>query len=188
MLEFTIYFIASIIILIGAINWGTIGFFGVNLIKQLNDYTFQNTSFEQVIYILIGLAGVYMLFNRTYYLPFLGKMAFPPSAISLHENNSQNTKTFNLEDLGDAKMVVYWAAKSGNGVEDHKTAYGDYSNYGVTKVEDGKATIKVECPQNYKVKQFGVFEKQLSKHVHYRTIHDDGLFSAIRTLDVSKSC
>ncbi len=66
MYSFTLYLIASIIILIGAINWGMIGFFGINLVKQFNDLTLNSNSFENIIYIIVGLAGIFMLFNRTF--------------------------------------------------------------------------------------------------------------------------
>lgn len=190
MQSFTVHLICAIIILVGAINWGSIGLFGINLVKSLNDVTFQNTSFEQMIYIIVGLAGLYMMFNRTYYLPFLGKTVMPPSAMQEHQINSNTAKTFELDNLDDANLVVYWAAKpsTSNEMAGPEKAYEDYSNYGVSKVVDGKATIKVECPQQYQVNKFGIMKKVLPKHVHYRTIHSNGIFSEIRTLDVSGSC
>ena len=190
MLSFTIHLICAIIILIGAINWGSIGLFGLNLVKQLNDVTFQSTSFEQLIYILVGLAGLYMLFSRTYYLPFLGKTVMPPSALPEYTTKSQTAKTFELDGLEDAKLVVYWAAKpkSSDVMTSYQEAYDDYSNYGVSKVENGKATIKVECPQQYFVNKFGIKKSVLPKHVHYRTIHSNGIFSEIKTMNVDDSC
>ena len=48
--------IAFILVLIGAINWGLIGFFEFDLVAAL----FGNmTTFSRIIYGLVGLAGLY---------------------------------------------------------------------------------------------------------------------------------
>lgn len=49
--------IARILVLIGAINWGTIGFFHFNLV----DFFFGNTVVERVIYDIIGVAAIYLI-------------------------------------------------------------------------------------------------------------------------------
>lgn len=50
--------IAFILVLIGAINWGLIGFFEFDLIAAL----FGNmTTFSRIIYGLVGLAGLYSI-------------------------------------------------------------------------------------------------------------------------------
>ncbi len=49
---------ALILVVIGAINWGLIGFFKFDLVASL----FGNMSgFSRVIYALIGLAGLYAI-------------------------------------------------------------------------------------------------------------------------------
>ena len=49
------------IVIIGAINWGLIGFFGFDLINVV----FGNmTLFSRIIYAIVGLSGLYAL---TYY-------------------------------------------------------------------------------------------------------------------------
>lgn len=46
------------IVIIGAINWGFIGFFGLDLVSWL----FGNMSlFSRVIYGIVGIAGLYMI-------------------------------------------------------------------------------------------------------------------------------
>lgn len=52
--------IASILIIIGALNWGLYGLFKIDLIKQL--FGGYNNPIGRVIYILVGLAGLYALF------------------------------------------------------------------------------------------------------------------------------
>jgi hypothetical protein len=50
---------ALTVVIIGAVNWGLLGFFNFNLVGLL---TGGGTSFiARVIYALVGVAGVYML-------------------------------------------------------------------------------------------------------------------------------
>mgnify|MGYP002561389167 CR=1 FL=1 len=52
-------FTALTLVIIGAINWGLIGFFNFNLVGML---TGGSTSLiARVIYALVGIAGIYML-------------------------------------------------------------------------------------------------------------------------------
>ncbi|MEA4825829.1 DUF378 domain-containing protein [Clostridium sp. JNZ J1-5] len=54
----TLDVIALILVVIGAINWGLIGFFRFDLVAAL----FGNmSSFTRVIYALVGLAGLYAI-------------------------------------------------------------------------------------------------------------------------------
>ena len=52
--------IASILIIIGALNWGLYGLFKVDLVKRI--FGGYNNPISRIIYILIGLSGVYALF------------------------------------------------------------------------------------------------------------------------------
>lgn len=49
--------LALTIAIIGAVNWGLIGFFGFNLVAWL----FGDTLFASIIYGLVGLSGLYLL-------------------------------------------------------------------------------------------------------------------------------
>ncbi|NEZ47452.1 DUF378 domain-containing protein [Clostridium niameyense] len=54
----TLDIIALVLVVIGAINWGLIGFFRFDLIAAL----FGNLSaFSRVIYALVGIAGLYAI-------------------------------------------------------------------------------------------------------------------------------
>lgn len=54
----TVDYIALIFVIIGAINWGLIGFFGFDLVKMI----FGDMSFvSRVIYSVVGIAGLYAL-------------------------------------------------------------------------------------------------------------------------------
>jgi uncharacterized membrane protein YuzA (DUF378 family) len=48
--------VAYVLILVGAINWGLIGFFGFNLVAALFG---EMSTLSRIIYALVGLAGVY---------------------------------------------------------------------------------------------------------------------------------
>lgn len=50
-------YISLILIVIGAINWGLVGFFNFNLIT----YLFANEMAQRVIYAVVGLAGLWSL-------------------------------------------------------------------------------------------------------------------------------
>lgn len=49
--------IALTIGIIGAINWGLIGFFGFNLVE----FVFRNIWLSRIIYAVVGLCGIYLL-------------------------------------------------------------------------------------------------------------------------------
>ncbi len=49
--------IASILVIIGAINWGLVGLFNLNLVNTIFGYIV-----SRVIYVLVGLSGVWLLF------------------------------------------------------------------------------------------------------------------------------
>lgn len=59
----TLDVIALILVIIGAINWGLIGFFGFDLVAMLFGTM---STFTRVIYALVGIAGLYAfsLFGR----------------------------------------------------------------------------------------------------------------------------
>lgn len=50
---------ALILVIIGALNWGGIGIFGIDLIGSIFGGTYQLIS--RVIYSIVGLAGIYLI-------------------------------------------------------------------------------------------------------------------------------
>ncbi|AXF56110.1 DUF378 domain-containing protein [Salicibibacter kimchii] len=50
---------ALIIAIIGAVNWGLIGFFGFDLVAAI--FGGQSAVFARVIYAIVGLAGLYCI-------------------------------------------------------------------------------------------------------------------------------
>lgn len=59
MLAKVINCIALTLVIVGAINWGLIGFFGFDLVAALFG---DMSGFSRVIYALVGLAGIYSIF------------------------------------------------------------------------------------------------------------------------------
>lgn len=59
---YTLSIIVIILVVIGALNWGWFGLTGTNVISSLNRATFNSVGLERFIYVLVGLAGIYLLF------------------------------------------------------------------------------------------------------------------------------
>lgn len=52
--------IAFGLVIIGALNWGLVGLFGLNLVSMI----FGSMGLENIIYILVGAAAVYSVFDH----------------------------------------------------------------------------------------------------------------------------
>ncbi len=53
----TVDWVAWLAVVIGALNWGLIGVANLNLVERL----FGSSTLSQVVYILVGLGGLYMV-------------------------------------------------------------------------------------------------------------------------------
>ena len=67
--------------------------------------------------------------------------------------------------------MLYWGAKSTTKttINDALNAYGDFSNYGVTYVNnEGKATLYFNCPQPYSTIEMGKSNREtFYRHMHF---------------------
>ena len=54
--------LVTLLIVIGALNWGLVGLFGFNLVGMLFG---EATAITRLIYTVVGLAGIYEAFNVT---------------------------------------------------------------------------------------------------------------------------
>lgn len=174
--------LAIILVLIGAINWGFIALFQIDLVKKLFPRCTQT-----LIYILVAIAAVYLAIQRDTYLPFLGESVFPANLLT-----ERVPTKFNLQvpvQVAPNSYVVYWAStEPGTGAEtpNWKMAYDQYQNSGIVRSnEQGLATLKLNCPQRYTV---GLFNNTLYKHVHYRVAKDNIWLSRVMTVNVEKQC
>ncbi len=52
--------LACVLVIIGAINWGLFGAFDFDIVDQLFGMT---SALARLIYILIGLSGIYLIFK-----------------------------------------------------------------------------------------------------------------------------
>lgn len=55
--------VAVVLIIIGALNWGWIGLTGTNPVHWANTYTFNSVALERIIYVIIGIAGLFALYK-----------------------------------------------------------------------------------------------------------------------------
>ncbi len=51
--------IALVLVIVGAINWGLIGFFQINLVSSI--FGGISTMPERIVYALVGLSGLYCI-------------------------------------------------------------------------------------------------------------------------------
>jgi hypothetical protein len=184
--EIRLSFFARIFLILGGINYLYLamvskgGFLFLTLPKNILN----------IIYFIIGIAALYLMFNRDYYLPFLGETVVP-SIIPLKKDTKNLIKT-TIKNLPPNSTVIYWAAKTGEStILDPYKAYDDYSNSGVSlSNEKGEAEIEYECPVSYKVGKFGFMKKLLPKHIHYRYIDPklQGFMSPVDTIFLNAEC
>ena len=79
--------------------------------------------------------------------------------------------TLNVGKSRAGKLMLYWGARSTTKttINDALEAYGDFSNYGVTRVnKDGKATLYFNCPQPYSTIEMGKSKREtFYRHMHF---------------------
>lgn len=173
------------IVLVGAVNWGLVGAFNVNVVQIISNLFNRNHSeyIQQFLYIVVGLSAIMLIIDRNTFLPFLGPAAFPqPLAEEVVPESKGEMKSVNIKDLPPNVKVIYWAANPSDKIIDNPiTAYGKYENQGITKTNDkGEAVLKVNIPTGYIVPT----GRELKPHVHYRYWNINGLTSEIKTVPV----
>lgn len=166
MKEVYIDMLARVFIVIGSLVFSMVNIFSYKLPKMYNT----------IFSIIVGISALILVFNRDYYLPFLGKCVFPTKS-SNNTSLSLDKKTqVKLDNLPPNVNIVYWASKpNAQGAdtvfEDYIQAYQGTPNSGSQKSnEKGEAVIELLCPSEYKVSKFGIqfLSKKIPRHVHYR--------------------
>ena len=85
----TLYRIALVLVIIGAINWGLIGFFRFDLVASI--FGGQTAAFSRIIYALVGLAGLVSI-------PILMKpLDEGEDTVSNSYTNVSNKPSYNME-------------------------------------------------------------------------------------------
>lgn len=167
------------LIVIGALNWGLIGFFDFNLVEWVGDRTIEHL--DTAVYCLVGISALFYFFARDYYLPFLSRSAFPCGSMTQKVPDNANVDV--PVKVAPGVNVIYWAAEHGDKVvADPWIAYSQYSNAGVVRADqNGTAVLRVRSPAPYNVPG-----RTLSPHIHYRTCDTDGMLSRVQTVFVGE--
>ena len=165
MLNIYIHLIAKVLLILGGINYLLVSLASMDLFSLI-----KNPMLVKTIFILIGLSALYFMFNRDYYLPFLGQTVIPltnPSQAVTQTNTLMIP--VKLSGLPKNTRLLFWAAQGSDDVMDNPVkAYSNYANTGITNTDNnGNALFSITCPAEYKVAKFG-FSTKLLKHVHYR--------------------
>ena len=182
-LQKLLFKIAMVLLIIGALNWLSIGVAGVNLVEK---FLGRGTVGSRAVYILVGICAIAVMFNRDTYLPFLGETVMPCSV--LPEQIPENADTEIEVKVPPMSKVLYWAAEPATEklkeLNDWSGAYLKYMNVGVvTANADGVATLHVRHPQPYRVP----FKGRLEPHIHFRICSGgaDGFLGRIKTVFLS---
>jgi uncharacterized membrane protein YuzA (DUF378 family) len=176
------YMIAMVLLIIGGLNWGVKSLMGKDFVTYV---TGRNVIAANAIFGVVGLAALFIGFNRDSYLPFLGKSLIPCEV--LKPQTPENADISTEVQVGPGVKVLYWAAESANKdlheMNVWKQAYLGYRNAGVAVAdESGIVTLKVRKPQPYSVPIKGT----LSPHIHYRKCKGEGLIGRVNTIQLNE--
>lgn len=165
---------ATTLVLVGGLNWLSLGLMQTDFVLLL-----LGKGAARFIYILVGLAAVFLFVRRDTYLPFLAPTIFPAGALTpkIPQGASEEVT---IRTLPNAK-VVYWAAEPARGesLGDYKVAYNTYDNAGVVIADEkGDAKLKVRGPpRSYTVPLKG----ELKSHIHFRVVGENGWAGRVET-------
>ena len=112
------------------------------------------------------------LHERDYVEEFIEKV----HDFSVRHNSNEITVDLEMKKMANRK-ILYWAAKPKSYrdviVKDAKTAYGNFSNYGVAECDaNGRARVYLKSPQVYSTVQKG-HKKPQSFHPHIHFVISD---------------
>jgi len=148
----------------------------------VSKYLQKNEIVMVITFLLVVSSIIYFLFDRNFYLPFLGWAVYPCG--SLAEKVPINSDTNVVIQVEPNSNVVYWASepsdKAKQPIDNFWDAYANYENSGVIKFDaTGKAILRFRAPSSYNV---GLMNKTLKIHVHYRICKHPGMLSDIKTV------
>lgn len=173
---------AMVILILGALNWLSIGLLRKNPVELLLGRGFSS----RAIYIAVGISALTIMFYRDTYLPFLGETVMPCSVLSEQTPRGADTEV-KIQTHPNAK-VIYWASEPDKEhlakLNDWRAAYLNFENIGVTSANgEGSATLRLRKPQPYSVPIRG----RLEAHIHYRICGEGGFLGRIETLFLTNS-
>lgn len=168
---------AMLLLVIGGMNWGILAITGMNTVQYI---TGKNTLLANGIFLLVGLAALYIGYARDSYLPFLGPSVMPCSLLKVQTPDGADFEKRVLVKPG--VKVMYWAAEPANSdlqtIQDWRHAYLGFRNAGVAVAdEDGYVKLRVRKPQPYTVPLKG----ELDPHIHFRACMNNGFIGPVET-------
>jgi hypothetical protein len=167
--------VATTLVLLGGLNWLSIGMTQRDLVLAV----LGKGVLARSVYVLVGLAALFLFISRDTYLPFLAPTVFPDGALTIRTPNGASEEV-KVRTAPNAK-VVYWASEPANGdpLGSYKTAYGKYDNAGVAVADaQGNAVLKIRGPpRSYTVPMKG----ELAPHVHFRVMGENGWAGRVET-------
>ena len=175
-----LHMVAAALLIAGGLNWGILGITGFNAVRFL-----VGSKAAIIVYVLVGLAAVFLITDRALYLPFLGETVVPCSVLSDRSPDHADTEV-SLHGQRPGSKILFWAAEPATQglatIKDWKQAYLDFSNAGVTTVDgSGHATLRIRKPQPYTVPVMGA----LQSHVHWRACGDNGMLGPVQTTPIA---
>lgn len=174
--------LARLLLVLGGLNYLFLATVNVDIFRYIT-----NPLILRVVFLLIGLSAALFVFNRDYYLPFLGYAVIPLGP----KKPSENLKEIKLSGLPANTTVIAWGSQMGDKIfENPIDAYGDYANTEITKSNDkGEAMVELPCPSEYNVNKFGMTRK-LDRHIHYRyqLPKYKGMYSPVFTKYLDEKC
>ena len=136
-------------------------------------------SYYQILAIAAGVSALTLIFQKDFWLPFLGHTVLPLELIPVQDIKQDADTTVQVSAPPKSK-VIFWASKKWGGAMDLSSsvtpwqAYGDFTNSGVVLADDnGVATLKVSKPRAYTVDK-ALGPKMIPAHVHYRVADPGG--------------
>lgn len=178
-----LHLLARLLVALGSLNYLFRATINVDMFKYIT-----HPLVLRAVFLAIGLAAAFFVFNRDYYLPFLGEAVIP---LGPHKP-AENLSKIKITGLPPNTLVMAWGANKAEEVfEDPFTAYGDYANHEIVKSNaNGEAIVELVCPSEYHVNKFGLRKQKLDRHIHYRyqLPQYKGLFSRVYTKYLDEKC
>lgn len=171
-----LHLVAMVLVIVGGLNWGSVGLFGLDLVR----FVFGRGIIARAIYIVVAISAVILAVDRASYLPFLGETVMPCSILQERVPDHADTE-ISLHGQKPGAKILYWATEPATEglarIVDWRRAYLDFANAGVTTVDAaGHATLRTRKPQPYTVPMKG----RIEAHVHWRVCGNDGLLGPVQ--------
>jgi hypothetical protein len=153
------------------------GYYPLNFIKKYKVLNF-------IILLSLVASIIYNIFDRNFYLPFLGWTAYPCGGLA--EKIPRDADTTVTVQVKPNVNVIYWGSEPKTNeeqpIDNPWDAYANYDNSGVVRADaQGKAVLHFRNPSIYQV---GLMNRTLKKHIHYRECRHPGMLSSVKTVNL----